>query len=219
MKRYLLLPLLLLSAAITQAQNTVPIRIATYNVLNFGDTEDPARVDALTTVIEKIQPDILVVQDIVGNDAQVDFEREIVLQLVGLHLSEAEFADGTGDDNAMYYDTTKLDLLGTVRRATAGRDISGWILLKRSSRDTLYVYTMQFQGDQGTANELKRLAEAEILRAHLDSLPRNAQVIVAGDLNVYTSREEAYRTLLQVGIVAAGEVVDPIDQPGDWHAN
>jgi hypothetical protein len=58
---------------------------------------------------------------------------------------------------------------------------------------------------------------AQTFTTHLQQLPPDAQVVFAGDLNVYTSTEPAYQELLDE--THAIVMRDPINSPGNWHSS
>ena len=76
------------------------------------------------------------------------------------------------------------------------------------------LYNSHFKGLQDDKNPARRNAEARTIRADADSLGEDVPIIYAGDLNLYTSSEPAYQTLLARG---NGRAFDPIRRRGQWH--
>lgn len=65
-------------------------------------------------------------------------------------------------------------------------------------------------------NASTRQTEANGIRSELDSLGSTENVFVIGDLNIDSSSESSYQILTGAG---AGQVLDPISSPGNWHNN
>jgi hypothetical protein len=61
------------------------------------------------------------------------------------------------------------------------------------------------------------LSEVNSLREVTDRLQSDANYIVLGDFNIYTSNEPAFQRLLDQS--AAGYFLDPLNAPGDWNNN
>ena len=81
----------------------------------------------------------------------------------------------------------------------------------------LYVLALHLKSSQGADNEAQRLSMVEILENFLDTISPDANVIIGGDYNLYTSSEPAYQLMLNNSnnIVLA----DPLNTPGSWHNN
>jgi hypothetical protein len=82
-----------------------------------------------------------------------------------------------------------------------------------SSAD-LYAYNSHYKSDTGTANNNRRLVEAQSIRANSDALGNGVHAIYAGDYNIQSSSQAMYQHLLSAG---NGQAFDPIDTPGSWH--
>lgn len=80
----------------------------------------------------------------------------------------------------------------------------------------IYVYNSHYKSDTGSTNEQRRDDEATAIRADADALGAGKNIIYVGDLNVYTSTEPMYQTLLAAG---NGKAYDPINKPGSWNNN
>ncbi len=214
-----LLPLLLLSAAITlQAQTQDTIRVCSYNVLNFGNETTATRKAAAQSVIRAIQPHLIVVQGIKGVEGI-----ESVLEQIRYAVAPRAFAgsgeDGRGTDNVIAYDTLIfLYPPVSIPILTPLRDISHWILVFREHRqDTLHVFGCDLK--DGDTNDLARFEGAMLIRVRIDSLPPSHSFILCGDLNVNTSSEGAYLALTTINPDIPSNLVDPIPYYGIWHSN
>jgi endonuclease/exonuclease/phosphatase family metal-dependent hydrolase len=188
-------------------------------VLNYSQTTDSSRDNALRRVVAAIDPDILVTQEIVGNFGSAWFLDDVLEGIEHGRYSLLGFTDGPDSDNSLYFKAESVEYLGSIQRATDLREIDGWILRIRATDDTIRVYSAHLKAGDTPDDEQQRYNEARILRQHLDSLPIGSMHLVAGNLNSYSSSDQAYEALTIVGIIAAGEVYDPLASPGNWHNN
>lgn len=193
-----------------------PLRICTYNVGGFGreTSGDSLRVGALRTILSAITPDLLALQEIYNAEALTGFSDSVV-HLLNPNLVSAPFfpdASSSRPDNALFYDSTLFVLLSGDTLETSGRVTPYYLVRERQSGDTLCVLVAHLQ----PANDRPaRALAAHHIREYLRSIPLGRHVMLAGDLNLYTSSEEAYAALLD-SVDPRGRLLDPIDMPGDW---
>jgi len=204
-----LLFIALFSAAL-HAQPT--ITLATYNLLNYSS--DAAREGYYRTIINEINPDLLVTQEILGHTGANNFLNN-VLNYGAIDYSLGNFNDGPDTDNAIFYKASLFDFISNTPISTALRDINEFKVVYLPANDTLIIYSVHLKASQGSTNEQQRLAEINILRQITDNLPATADYIVCGDFNIYHSDEAAYQKLLEQS--SLGYVLDPVDMPGTWH--
>jgi len=190
--------------------------IATYNILNYPGNDTTARNPNFRIVIRSVNPDILVVQEILSQDG-VDGFLSNVMNTFGETYAAGIFINGYNTDNAIFYKTSKFTFLSNTPIETELRDINEFILVHTNGIDTVRLYTLHLKASQGTTNEEKRAREVDSLRKVLDTLHTDANYLVIGDFNIYVSSELAYQKLLDQ--TNSGYVVDPIDRPGNWHNN
>lgn len=204
----LLLPLLPSLAAAEE------LTLVTYNVLNFPGSTGAARAPHFRTVLGELVPDLVAVQEILGQSG-VDYFRTNVFDLWEPGAwSVAPYHDGYDTDNALFYRNGVIEVLGSGWLDTALRDIDWWHVRFVATGEEFRVYSLHLKASQGTDNETKRLNECIILRNDLDGLPTDLPFLVIGDFNIYTASEPAYQHLTGPG---AGELFDPIDREGNWH--
>ena len=185
-----------------------PVRIATYNILNFPGSTGDERVPSFQLVLDEISPDILVVQEMLSQDGADTFLND-VLNYSNLTYSASAFINGYDTDNMLYYQSSRVNLINQSQIGTALRDISAYTLSVEG--DTFTVYTLHLKASQGSTNEQKRLEEVQNLYSQLNW---DYPYIVAGDFNIYTAFEPAYNYLLDNMLL-----IDPLDAYGNWHNN
>lgn len=192
------------------------VRIATYNILNFPDAMGMQRLDDFRDVIDYLNADILVVQEMQSHSGVVLF-LDSVMNFYGNDYVAAPFHDGPDTDNALFYRRGKAELIRSVFLPTVNRDIMEYTLVLSDVNEEFMIYSVHFKASQGPENEAIRLQEAAVLRNCLDSLTIGTAFVVAGDFNIYTSDEQAYRMMTDSS--TSGQLFDPLHAPGEWHEN
>jgi len=214
-KNYIIaiLSILLISSTFIHSQERV--KIATYNILNYPNNT-AAKNPKFQLITDEMNPDILVVQEILSQTAVNEFLNEVLSD----EFEAGDFINGPDTDNAIFYKDSLFAFISTgfINTAPSGpRYISIFTLYHKFSLDTLIIYSAHFKASQGPDNEARRLNEAATLRVFTNLLPQGTDFLLVGDLNLYRASEPAYeRLLLQDG---TGYFLDPINRPGSWHDN
>ena len=193
-------------------------RIASYNILNFPDALGMQRIGHLRTVIQYMNPDVLVVQEML-NQGGVDLLLDSVLNHQDDIYECALFHDGPGTDNAVFYNAEKVQLLHDDYVSTVNRDIAQYRLRLLDSQHEFFLFSLHFKASQGSANEIIRLQEATVLREHLSLFAQSTYFLVMGDFNIYYSQEPAFEHLTGDLSNNTGRLYDPLGVPGVWHEN
>jgi endonuclease/exonuclease/phosphatase family metal-dependent hydrolase len=187
----------------------------TYNLLNYPGTDTTTRNPYFRTTLSYVNPDILVVQEITSQAGVNGFVNNVLNSYSS--YKAGTFIDGYDTDNAIFYKDSAFTFLSNTRITTALRDINQFKLVVNASGDTLNIFSVHLKASQGTEEEAARAAEVDRLRAITDKLSSNANFVVVGDFNLYTSSESAYQKLLSQS--STGYFLDPINKPGNWHNN
>jgi endonuclease/exonuclease/phosphatase family metal-dependent hydrolase len=124
----------------------------------------------------------------------------------------------------LIYNTQTVELIGEQRLGNAGgSDEQPRQALRYQLRPVdygesadFYAYNSHYKADDGSADQARRLVEAEAIRANADALGQGAHIIYAGDFNMQRSNESAFQELVSSG---NGEAFDPINQLGTWTNN
>lgn len=229
MTRVLILLLLVSSASFAQ---TDTIDIVSYNLLNFPDGRDdcsnntvvPNRADTLKKILDFLQPDIFVACEI-QTEAGADSILTRSLNANGVsNFAQASFNLNAGNSlqNSMYYNTNKLTLQWQDVIQTYPRLIDHYVLYVNDPSlgtffDTTFieVYMCHLKAGSGSSEQGDRAAQTDLLMQYIATRPTDRNHFICGDLNVYTSSEQAYQNMVN-GIVA---MEDPINEPGSWNNN
>jgi len=191
----------------------------TYNLLNYSG----GRTAEFRTVLTGTQPDVLVAEEITGDESSVDLFLGDVLDAVNPgEWVAGPYTNGPDTDAAIFYRAAKCTLLAHTTIATALRDIDEWTIRPASHQDpstAIRLYAVHLKASQGSAEEQLRLAEVTLLRDRMETYPAGGHYAVLGDFNIYTATEPAFVYMTSPAHGAAGVVSDPIGRVGNWHVN
>lgn len=205
------------------AQNIVKTMF--YNLLEFPEASPGARDIILGNILDEYEPDIFMVcelQDLDGANSILGTS----LNDDGNDYLSAPFVLNESSTSPLqqllYYRASMFTLENTEIIQTTIRDINHYTL-KLNTLDEptnpvrIEIYISHLKSSQGNDNEALRLDMVNAFTSTLQDLDPNAFVIFAGDLNVYTSQEDAYQELLDETNPIT--LADPINTPGNWHNN
>ncbi|MFQ5604830.1 MAG: FlgD immunoglobulin-like domain containing protein [bacterium] len=195
---------------------TDTLRIATYNLLNFDEFTD-TRLPYFRTVVHSMNPDLLIVQELVSEAAQNRFLEEVLNSATpGLYL-KSPFIQGSDTNNSLFYKNENIALISTRRVRTTLRDISQYTLQVSGVEFKLYSLHLKAGFNDGDQNQ--RRFETTILRNHLNELPAGSHFIVGGDFNISGSSESAFLRLTESQADNDGRLFDPLNAIGTWNNN
>ena len=205
--------------------NASSVRILTYNLLNFSD--DNEREVHYITILESISPDLIVVQEVVGQTGFANFQTDVLDVSQSGQWSGAPFINQSAQqDIALFFNHDLFTFVNTdainTAQSSGTRDVIEWNMIHNLSGIEFNIYGVHFKASPGSSNASQRLEEATILREHLNSLPIGRHFIVAGDFNIYSnssSTEPAFNMLTGDSDFNTGRLFDPINRIGNWHNN
>ncbi len=191
-----------------------------YNLLNYGNAANPPgyKNARLSTIVHHVDPDVLGVNEVFSQPRLLDS----ILQVLGPGWEHSTYSNcgGQAQTNALFYRTSLFTLRGQTVIDSSLRDIIAYHLHYRNgtahpfdSAD-LTVIVCHLKASNTAADAAERAEEAEKISAYLGSLGEGAYIVM-GDLNVYTSAEVAYQTLINPSLPAA-RLYDPLARPGAW---
>ncbi len=208
MRSTLLVLIAMLLATFAVAQDYT-IRVMTYNLLNYSTTSND-RNDEFATIINEIDPDIILAQEVINNDAADDFLDEV---LDGTWSRTPGPLLGTSDEYAFY----RNDLFELVSHASVPTDLRNheiyqFAALNIPTEPEIWFGNTHLKASQG--EEDRRYDEVLDLLSYMTSEDLySTDFFFCGDFNIYTSSEPAYQALMNAGFE------DPIETPGNWHDN
>ncbi|WP_439152057.1 T9SS type A sorting domain-containing protein [Winogradskyella sp.] len=219
----------LLSILNVSGQET--FKVMFYNLLNYP-LEDavPNREDDLELILSNYQPDLFLVCEL-NNSTGADNVLNITRSAININFEMATYVSNTSDDsgsdqndlqNLLYYDSTKFTIEEELIVPTDLRDFNIYrIRLNTIDQDTnpidIYVVICHLKASSGVENAQRRFEMVQELDAYLNTLPEETNILLGGDLNLYTASESAFQELLDGtnNIVFA----DPPNRVGSWNNN
>lgn len=208
------------------------LKVMTYNLLNYGNywgscttsnnniTNKSAYIH---TIVNYVQPDILAVVEM-GSDP---YYSQYLLDN-GLNINgETKWKKGNPPNisgaytvNQIYYDSQRLQLLGSIGIGTEYRDINIYqFIIKDAGSGNEYPLNCivgHLKAGQDYATERK--IEAHKLMSYLSTNNLSGNNLFMGDFNFYSSSESGYVELLNYSD-ANVRFYDPLNKPGNWHNN
>lgn len=228
-KRLGFLLVMLLTMLNVSAQET--FKVMFYNLLNYP-LEDavPNREDDLEFILSDYQPDLFLVCEL-NNSTGADNVLAITKTAINSNYEMATYVSNTSDDtagdqndlqNQLYYDSSKFILDEEIIVPTDLRDFNIYKLIlntvdQATNPVELYVVVCHLKASSGTVNAQRRFDMVVELDNYLSTLPADSNVLLGGDLNIYTGTEPAFQLLLQDTNYIT--FADPADRVGSWNNN
>lgn len=210
------------------------LRIATWNVTNFGGSESNARKAAFQTAIfgsfqgRSMNPDVLIAQEINGPNGAAAF-----LSMLNAGPGQADqwamnpFVDVGDSDTVFYYRKSKIDYSGLANITGDPRDTQRYDFKLKGYDATsttnplvsLYSSHLKAGTSPNGADALRRQTETRNIRT--DSAIQAAagrHILIGGDFNVSTPNDLGMRQLTDASItnnssqtITGGRFFDPIN--------
>lgn len=190
------------------------MKIMTYNLLNYPSPDTNIRNPYLRTVLNSVNPDIIVVCEITATSGVNNFLSN-VLNFNGSTYSAGSFINGYDTDNALFYKTSKFDFISNTAIHTQLRDINQFKIADKFYKDTMIIFSVHLKAN--LSDSLSRAAETDSLRKITNQLPSGTNFIVLGDFNIYSSNESAYKKLVLDNPNDDGNFIDPLTMTGVWN--
>ncbi len=221
----------------TGASGQDTLTVMHWNLLNYGNTTTyctqtnnniATKAAALGVVCTWAAPHILTVNEIGANSFAPSHFLNNVLNINGVNYyqgSALSNISGTDLANFVFFDTRKILLHSQHQLATSARDINIFRLYHNDPnlpfhQDTafLYVVCTHLKAGNSSADAAERAAMAKIIMdssGHWSSFP----ALLAGDLNLYTANEQAWKNFTQPADTTGEIFYDPINMAGAWQDN
>lgn len=134
----------------------------------------------------------------------------------GTYARGVQIATSTGAGRpTIIYNTQTVQLISEDRASTASSTGGPRQTMRYQFRPIgydasadFYVYSSHYKASNTADDADRRNVEATQVRANADALGQGASLIFTGDLNLYSSTEPAYQTLLSAG---PGQAIDPLN--------
>ncbi len=199
----------------TPADPDDEILLMSYNLLNYPGSNGSAREPHYRTIIDSLQPDVLVVQELSDPSGMSDLLQH-VLNYNSSVYSAGTFLNGPDSDNGLFYKASVFEFISNTSIGTDLRDINAFMLKHLASGDTLIIYAAHLKAGSNSSDEVQRGTEVDSLRKVTNQLHPGAYFVVCGDFNFYSSSETAYQKLLSVS--GNGKFNDVLSMSGTWNS-
>ena len=83
----------------------------------------------------------------------------------------------------------------------------------------LALYDNHLKAGSSSSDNARRKVATDAIRADANALPENYHALFGGDMNVQTSTQSAYQSLVGATGDDRGRFYDPIGSPGSWNGN
>ncbi|MEQ8316243.1 MAG: GC-type dockerin domain-anchored protein [Phycisphaerales bacterium] len=220
----------LLGSLSLAAPASAQLRVTTWNLTNFNGS-DAGRNDDLRTALfdefegRSLRPDVLVFQEITGASAASRLPGILNADpRGGQDWALATFIDGPTTDSALAYRTSRVSVRDVVVASLGGgpprppRNTMRYDLaLVGYDAPVLSVYSTHMKAGTSGTDRDRREVEAQAIRADAEDLPEGTHVMLLGDLNIRSSNEDAYESLIESRPDNNGRFFDPIASPGSWN--
>ncbi|MGP1347992.1 MAG: hypothetical protein ACTS3F_15155 [Phycisphaerales bacterium] len=203
----------------------------TWNVTNYSS----GRIDAFGTSIyaefegRSMSPDVFVGQEFLSQSGVNNF-LAILNSAPGTpgDWAAAPFQNGADTDNAFFYRTSKIEFLGmtVVSQGSPApnhpRDVNRYDIRPvgyASDEAVIAIYSSHMKAGSGSADQARRLVEAQEIRSDAESLNPAWNIMLGGDFNIQSSNQGAYQWMVGSQANNDGRLFDPIATPGSWNNN
>lgn len=218
----LLVTTLLLTAIPAQAA-----RLVTWNLLAYDDLAANARRSATLTVLPALNPDVLIVQELLTNTAADSFATFLRTALPGKRWIGGNSTFIVATQSALYYDSLQFSHSNLSSIAMGGPRPALIALLRPrgylANAASFRMYSIHFKAGNGAggtsppSDSSTRTLECTNLRNTLNLAPAGTNLIVGGDTNFYGSFETGYTRLTESQADNDGRLKDPLSMAGLWN--
>ena len=201
--------ILFLLISLCLSQDT--LTIMTYNSLRFS-ANDVSRAQYMQKVIDYIDPDIVALQEI-EDQGGIDLLLNQVFNAGSQEYLSGPLSSSRDMENGIIYKKSKVELTGNKSIATVLRDISGFTFSIKDAAAQVAPFTVfsaHLKASTGSSNANQRWEEAKQLQSYIKQQDKDYHYILAGDLNLYSPNERAYKLLVDSMSI---DLQDPI---GKW---
>ena len=204
------------------------LKVATWNVLKYTQTTAPSRRAPMRTVMAAMDPDVIVLQELLDTFAADSFLINVLNANQPGQWSKGPYLSTT--ESCIYYKTSKIDLLSTgTRNIGPYREVYIALLrfpgyVGREAQFRLYSIhlkagTPSTPDPVATDSSLRR-SECDSLRHYVNNLNYGvitSNFLIAGDTNFYGDWEGGYIRLTESQLDNDGRGFDPLSMPGTWN--
>lgn len=231
MKKTLLLVAVMFVTAFVFSQET--IKAMTYNVVKFAPSSSTDRQLAHEYIYNDIKPDLLMVQEAGINTPDHILGKLNTIENKYLRTTRFNNISNPSDDNGqlVFYNKNIFELVEEKALAASTRNINQYTFRFKKldiNENPVYleVFVAHLKSSDGRTNSIERNNQISTFIQALNTVDQSRYIILAGDLNLYTSNEAAYINALNgtasikmkdpIGNAALCETIPVIDADGSF---
>ncbi len=232
MKKIIFYLLLFLIVTNLQVLSQDTLRVVQYNLLYYGLDDEGCnsqnnniqdKTEYLKTIVNYLKPDIFAVNEIFANENVQDYLLANVFILNGYNFARGT-TKGEYLTNQIFYNKNKLGLLSEDEIYSYPRNEYVYKFYYKSpdlasGADTIFIYYIvcHLKAGSDESNVNTRTSASIYIENYLEDNLAGENIILSGDLNLYTSDEPAYQNLVN----NENETIRLFDPgpEGDYHDN
>ena len=191
------------------------VKIVTYNLLRFdGDTD---RNVYFRKVVDELSADIYITQELSNNSGVSNFLNNILNHGGQDKFLSAKFYDDHDIDQALFFNKDKFEIVSTSKIIGEPRDIMVYRLKHVETDKLFYIFNMHLKASQGSMNEVRREAQVITLMDYTKQMNDDHFYVTAGDFNIYSTDEPAYRKFFEETTTGYGNFNDLVTVEGKYN--
>lgn len=206
---------------------TDTVRIFQYNLLTYGDADNPVsyKNPRLSTIINYAQPDIVGVNEL---SKGASYSQTVLNSVLGAGWEMGTYSNVSNQiqTNMLFWKTAKFGLARQTLVTDIVRDIIAFKLYYKdpalaTTHDTTFVTVIvaHLKAGDFPSDSITRASETQAVVSYLNNLNHAGNYIFMGDMNVYSSNEQCYLNLTTANTNPDTRLFDPVNRPGNWHSN
>ena len=218
---------LVLAALLIAVAPAHAVRVVTWNLLVYDDVAAHARRSSTLTVLPSLDPDVMIVQELLTNTAADSFATFLRTAMPSKRWIGGNSTFILGTQSALYYDSLKFTHSNLTSVATGGPRQALVALMRpngyRANAASFRIYSIHFKAGNGAGgtspptDSSTRTMECTNLRNTLNLAPAGTNILLGGDTNFYGSFETGYTRLTESQADNDGRLKDPLTMPGLWN--
>lgn len=196
-----------------------------YSDCNATNNNVDAKDGYLRTILNYVKPDVLTVNEVNDAIASVERIKTNTLNYGGeTRYKRANFS-GSFLVNMIYYNSEKLELKSQEAIPTSPRETNVYKLYLKTpglvNGDTVFLYHFVTHLKAGSydSDAQQRAVAANSIMNYISSKNIKGNVILSGDMNLYSASEDAFVTFTTPVGSNNFRFYDPLNAIGNWHAN
>lgn len=203
------------------------LRVAAWNLLGYDEVAAHARRTSTLTVLGGLDPDVIIVQELLTAGAADSFVTFLRTALPGKRWIGGSSTFIVATQSALYYDSLQVTHSNLSSIATGGpRQVLVSLIRPngyRANAASFRLYSIHFKAGNGAggtsppSDSAQRTLECTNLRNTLNSAPAGTNLLMGGDTNFYGSFETGYTRLTESQADNDGRLKDPYSMAGLWN--